>query len=220
MVCQRAPKLAVPAYFGPWEAEAWERLLADRPDMIVFNPASGVGDQPMVGYLPLLERARQNGTAVLGYVSTSYLSRPLDHGVAEAQRYSDWYRVDGIFWDEIPAESERGRIGQLRVLRDAAFRCAADSSRARCVFNPGRAIPTSWFAALPGTIWVTSEAVATAAADRPVTIGPKHRQWVLVHDCAPKLRAELRSAAASSGIGWFYAAEKSMPNPWDDYHPH
>lgn len=217
---QRLPKLAVPAYFGPWEIEAWERLLGDRPDMIVFNPASGPGDKPMAGYQPLLERARQSGTAVLGYVSTGYLSRPLSDCVGDAERYRRWYDVDGIFWDEIPAESARGRLGQLGVLREEALRSGNGSPLGRCVFNPGRLIPKSWFSALPNTIWVTSEAVATDAASRPVMIGPKRRQWILVHACSSTLRTELRNAAAATGIGWFYAAEKSMPNPWDDYHSH
>ena len=197
------PPLLVPAYFGPWEAASWERLLAATPSVIVINPASGPGACAHHGYRAIVHRFAAAGTSVLGYVTTAYLERPLDDCAAEAERYRAWYGVHGIFWDEVPAEHQRGRVARLRGLRTVV----ADGGP--CVFNPGRAVPRTWFRSLPDCVFVTFEGPAGAHGFID-PVGPRDRQCHLVHSATAA-----DATALPPGLGFGYVTADLPPNPWD-----
>ena len=204
------PRLCVPAYFGPWERDHWERLIADRPSTVVINPDSGPGVYEHDGYGELVEQLSANGTSVLGYVATSYLAKPLDSCVDEAVRYNRWYGVHGIFWDEFP---RRNAYRAVRTLHAAALRPAARVAGVRCVFNAGGMVPKGWMLASPGAMWVTFEGSAAAYSERvnDRRADMLHRQCHLVYECAdlpPRF---------PHGLGGAYATSDRLPNPWDVY---
>ena len=194
----------MPAYFGPWEGDAWERLLAARPAVIVINPASGPGERAHGGYRELVARFAITDTAVLGYVTTSYLAKPIASCATEAARHTDWYGVHGIFWDEVPAERERGRVAALRSLRSIA----GSGPGVRCVFNPGRPVSRGWYRSLSDSVFVTFEGPASAY-DVVDVRGPSDRQCHLVHS------ADGDPVLPLPGVGFAYVTPDRPPNPWD-----
>ena len=142
------------------------------------------------------------GTAVLGYVTTTYLEKPLERCAAEAERYRAWYDVHGIFWDEVPAEPQRGRVARLRALRTIL----ADGP---CVFNPGRPVPTTWFRSLPDCLFVTFEGPA-GAHGLVDPVGPRDHQCHLVHSATAA-----DAIVLPPGLGFGYVTPDLPPNPWD-----
>ena len=197
------PPLLVPAYFGPWEAASWQRLLAAVPTVIVINPASGPGECAHEGYRSVVARFAAIGTAVLGYVTTAYLEKSMEDCAAEAERYRAWYGVPGIFWDEVPAEHHRGRVARLRALHGIV----ADGGG--CVFNPGRPVPRTWFGSLPDCVFVTFEGPARAHGFID-PVGPRDRQCHLVHSATAS-----EAAVFPTGLGFGYVTSDLPPNPWD-----
>ncbi|MFC8784241.1 spherulation-specific family 4 protein [Streptomyces nigra] len=119
----------------------------------VLNVADGPGTQPDPHCLEAAGRLRNAGVRVLGHLDASRLDttrllgttrlglprlgapapRPSRGGggrilsdlMSEAQRYVDWYRVDGFYLDRCPVEradlhETRRAVGTLRALRDKA----------------------------------------------------------------------------------------------------
>ena len=118
----QAMEILVPAYFYPssnpalsqWDemtAAASAAVLAGTRITAIMNPDNGPGTTPNADYSAAVSAFRAAGGRVLGYVYTCYggsicnSALPPTHSaaqvLAEAQRYTDWYGVDGIFLDEM-----------------------------------------------------------------------------------------------------------------------
>src|SRR5262252_5838515 len=98
------PQLIVPAYFHPAVCpQEWE-MLAERAAhvrLIVLNLDSGPGAEPDPAFMPALERLHSAGVAIAGYVDTNYTERPVGNVLDDIERYIDWYRVSGVFFDRV-----------------------------------------------------------------------------------------------------------------------
>jgi len=121
-------RIAVPAYFyATWmqnnpDAE-WERMQTDAPYVkyAVLNPASSPGTTKSAEWATQVKRAQAAGIKIVGYVTTSYTNKTKTAIMAEVVKYINWYKVDGIFFDEVSSEKSkqpfyvdlRNRIGDL-----------------------------------------------------------------------------------------------------------
>jgi hypothetical protein len=94
----------VPAYFYPVAGSPWDDLVdaaGTIPVTAILNPASGPGGAQDSNYVAVVDALRAAGGAVVGYVHSSWGSRPMAEVTAEIDRYADWYDIDGIFVDEM-----------------------------------------------------------------------------------------------------------------------
>ena len=211
------PRLAVPAYFGPWQKDDWTAVRRDRPAVVVINPANGPGTAPTAAYKRLTKSLQLGGTAVLMYVHTGYLTRPRHEMVLDAERAAAWFAVDGVFFDEVAAEDSRPVRSSLDFL--------AGLSPGVCVFNAGREVPQRWFQRWPHASFVTFEGSAGQFVQRfgtgpcPQVTGPADRQWWLVHSLAPRYHARYWRLLEQAGVGYGYLTNDRLPNPWDVYVP-
>ena len=71
------------------------------PFVVVINPNSGPGSWWDPNYASGIQRMQSAGIVVIGYVYTSYASRPLSSAVADISAYKALYHVNGIFLDEM-----------------------------------------------------------------------------------------------------------------------
>ncbi len=207
---RRGVKLVVPAYFGPWERHHWAMLFDARPSVVVINPASGPGREPGPGYGPLVEQFQRYGTTVLGYVTTSWLTRSIPECSADAVAYVDSYGADGVLYDEIPAEpSAQEQLVNLAAVSPHTF-----------VFNPGRQIPSEFRRAIPAATWVSFEGTARQYIERHARAQPAHpKDWHLVHTVPPSLRPRVHRILDRNRPGHAYVTADRMPNPWDVFDP-
>jgi hypothetical protein len=199
----------VPAYVEPAELAA----LADRrrrPRIVVFNPASGPGRHRSAAYADAVERAREAGMRVLGYVATGYGARPRAEVEADIDRYASWYRTDGVFLDETP---HRARL--VPRYRDLIARARAGGHRVVAI-NPGMVPARAYFDL--ADIVITFEG-APAEYPRALAAAPA---WL--EDIAPERIAHLVYGAtredamavvgANARAGYVYATSGALPNPW------
>jgi Spherulation-specific family 4 len=185
-------------------------LLDARPSVVVINPASGPGPEPHQGYRPLVEKFQRNGATVLGYVTTSWLTRSTLECSADALSYVDNYGTTGVLYDEIPADlSAREQLANL-----------AAASPTTVVFNPGRQIPNEFREAIPRATWVSFEGTARQYIERHAQAQPAHRNdWHLVHSVAASLRPRVQRILNHNRPGHAYVTGDRMPNPWDVFDP-
>ena len=99
-------KIAVPMYFWPDCRSSpcgWGRALdaASQVDLLVLNPDSGPGTEPLETFSAKANLCRAAGQRVLGYVRSDYMKRPIAEVLHDIQKYRSWFPVDGIFVDEM-----------------------------------------------------------------------------------------------------------------------
>lgn len=119
-----APRLAImtPAYFYPGGKglKEWDRLIAaakSAPIVAIANPASGPGKKRDPNYSRVIDRAREAGVTVIGYVSTRYAKRPHAEVWADVDAWVRFYPgVQGFFFDEQASDFKQvEHYGRLRA---------------------------------------------------------------------------------------------------------
>ena len=128
------PRLVVPAYFRPdTRPDDWELLAEHGPQvrLVILNVANGPGPGPDAAYLHALDRLRQAGVAIAGYVDTNYGQRQPREALTDLEYFLKWYNVAGVCFDRVSITAEH--LGYYAGLsRDARY------SGARIVmFNHG-----------------------------------------------------------------------------------
>ncbi|MFF4656741.1 spherulation-specific family 4 protein [Streptomyces sp. NPDC001381] len=91
---------------------------------VVLDVADGPGVRPDPHCLQEAGRLRNAGVRVLGRLDTVHGARAFAELVSDAQRYLDWYQVDGFLLDHCPSgraglPEVRRAIATLRTLRDS-----------------------------------------------------------------------------------------------------
>ena len=127
-------RLVVPAYFHPaLRPDYWESLAEHAPQvrLVILNLADGPGLRPDTAFDPALERLRDAGVAVAGYVDTNYGRRPAPEILADLGRYLEWYGVGGVCFDRAAAAVEH--LGHYATLASRAREAGA----AVVLFNHG-----------------------------------------------------------------------------------
>lgn len=69
---------------------------------------------------------QHNNVRIVGYVATTYATKPLEHARADINRYIGWVRpnigirLDGVFFDETPSQYVVGGTGSyFHAIHDA-----------------------------------------------------------------------------------------------------
>jgi hypothetical protein len=203
-------KLAVPAYFGPWEHQHWEALLHANPATVVINPESGPGTVPHLSYRPVVSQLQQRGALVLGYVTTSWSNRSFAECAQDVASYFDHYNTGGVLFDEVPPDSTT-----LPLVRELATLCGPRT----VVFNLGRAVPNDFRTEVPQAQWVTFEGTARQYLQRHGRgsggLPAQSSDWHLVHSVPRSLLGRVGRALIRNRPGFCYSTADRMPNPWD-----
>jgi spherulation-specific family 4 protein len=199
----------IPAYVPPHAIVELVRASA-RPRLLVINPANGPGADALPAYRSAVRAAQHAGARVLGYVPTTYGERPVADVVADVDRYTSWYRVDGIFLDEASHDVERlayyAAVG--RHVRAAADRLV--------VLNPGVVPAPEYFDV--ADVVVTFEGpyggygAALKAMPDWVRDQPPEHVAHLVYDASH--RQAMSAVRHPQDAGYVYVTSGSMPDPW------
>lgn len=121
-------RFGVPGFAHPLVARAeWGELTRPGTPLhwVVLNVADGPGVRPDPHCLEAAGRLRNAGVRVLGHLDIAHGVRAFAEVVSDAQRYLDWYQVDGFLLDRCPGERAslpdiRRTVTTLRTLRDGA----------------------------------------------------------------------------------------------------
>ena len=209
--------LAVPWYVHPVaDPEAWQALpgLA-RPDRVapvtavVVNVSDGPGRSPDPDYLRALPTLA--GVPLLGYVDAGYGERLIGDILRDARNWRDWYGIDGVLLDQVPATfSRRGLmsvlVGQLRA------------GGATPVWgNPGVGVGRDLAMLMDVTCQFEDsyQEFCARTGTGSLSFSDPARAWLLVHSC-PDQEAVDRVGrwATAHRVGHLFATRSGLPNPY------
>ncbi|MFE7972414.1 spherulation-specific family 4 protein [Streptomyces shenzhenensis] len=114
----------VPGYAHPLVAPMeWAELTRPGTPLhwVVLDVAGGPGAHPDPHCLQAAGRLRNAGVRVLGHLDTVYGARARAELLSDAQRYREWYQVDGFLLDRCPTgraelPAVRRTVAALRAL--------------------------------------------------------------------------------------------------------
>jgi len=207
-----AQKMAVPAYFYP--ISYWPQLEDAAPivGLAIMNPASGPGTTVDPTYVSVIQSAQASGVTIIGYVTSSYGTRPLATVKAEIGKYIQWYHVDGIFIDE--ASNDCAKRSYYKNLYNSI---KARDAQLQVVINPGTNTQECFMAATDIVINFenTYAVYRTWSPSGWESKYPASRFWHLVYGAN---EAQMQRAIALSkqrNAGWVYVTNDVLVNPWD-----
>jgi hypothetical protein len=206
-------RLLVPLYAYPaTDPEAWATVAANAGSVLglVLNPSSGPGAEAEPEFVAAAAALRAAGVPLLGYVDTDYGWRSHREIVTDIERYQDWYRVDGVFLDQVGSAPEL--LPHYRRLAVASRSLEAP----QVVFNPGvhphpgYAEAADLLITFEGT-WAEHQRLRAPAWTAAF---PARRFGHLVHGTPAALCAEVPAAARQRHADISYATPGTGPNPW------
>ncbi|MDQ6671002.1 MAG: spherulation-specific family 4 protein [Chloroflexota bacterium] len=211
-------RLGVPAYAYPHTSSGyWAQLANAAPavGMVIANPSNGPGTAADPNYVMAIQLIRSRGICLAGYVSTAYGNRPLADVLVDVRSWYDWYRIDGVFVDEVsPTEATWAYYQAI-----FSFIRTKDT-RGRVVLNPGTQAPEQYMEicdvllSYEGT-WTTYQ---NGYVENPawVTRYSHTRFWHIVHSCptAAAMRTTL-ALSRTRNAGWLFVTPGSGPNPYE-----
>ncbi|MDR7333760.1 spherulation-specific family 4 protein [Roseateles asaccharophilus] len=224
-----AIELIVPAYFYPswmpslneWHQLSWAAQQGAQVTAIM-NPWNGPGTSFNSDYAASINDLRAAGGKVIGYVYTCYginlctpevpPTRSTSEVVADAQKYADWYGVDGVFLDEMATQP-----GALPFYQTVSNALKAAHPGWEIVGNPG-VTPTAGYNALADTL-MSFEGSYTDFVNGPFLAGLTNAAGTgaIVHTVMTEAQMhEVMGLAKQHGLGAIYITDGTMAsgNPY------
>jgi len=208
--------LIVPAYQYPTLGALWADCAAAAsrlPLVAILNPASGPGPAADPAYASAAGAVRAHGGRVIGYVMTSYGTRPLADVLRDVDTYRAQYALDGIFLDAM--SNDAGAQPHYVAIRDSI---AAREPGWLVVGDPGANTLESYLAAADVIVNFDyyGEAYFTWTPSAWVRNQPPAFFCHLAHtlSTADSMRAAV-ARAASLNAAWVFVTDDVQGNPWD-----
>lgn len=213
--------IVVPAYFYPGGAGLglWNQMnsaAGQVPLTAIMNPGNGPGTFQDSNYMSVVNSLRAAGGRVIGYVYTSYGSRPLAEVLADVDRYDTFYNVDGIFVDEMANTGPSQRLNYYKSIYDHV---KSIDSNWEVMGNPGTNTIELYLT------WPTADRLmvfegfgSSYPAYTPSSWNFDYDSSHFVHlvhqESSGNLQADLNLAVARNA-GGIYVTGDVLPNPWD-----
>jgi hypothetical protein len=222
VLAEPALRVLVPAYFYPVTNSPWTRLsavAAAHPGRItvIGDPYNSPGLAFDASYAAAFADFRAHGGTLLGYVYTSYATRPLAAVLADMDQWLAWYPLDGFFVDEMA-----NTPGQFESYYRAIYQHArALIPDAPVVGNPGTSTAPSYLVwqgkrvASTVCIYEGGSGFSTWQSDAWVKALPRQNFYVLPYATPASGWQATVDHAFAENCGWVYVTDDVMPNPWD-----
>jgi len=212
----RSLRMAIPAYVWPADPTfaAWVQGAVASGGLVVANPASGPGTEPLAAYVNAIAAAHSAGATVLGYVHTSFGTRDEALVDAEVAAWRDLYGVEGIFFDEVSTDCT---TVDWYAARAAAADAADSDGDAFVAYNPGVASCEGFLGAADLLVLAEDEGADLAEWTAPAWAASysPDRFWLLAHTSDEAQMLTLTTTARAQNVGWIYVTDDVLDNPWD-----
>jgi hypothetical protein len=212
--------LLVPAYFYPGgeDMAQWDKLL-NAPDpaavVIIVNTASGPGKVADPNYAQVIDRARQKGFTVIGYVSTRYAARPLKETKDDIDHWLHFYPgIQGIFFDEQASAADR-----IRYYADLYEYTRKERGLNLVINNPGTTCAEEYVAQPVADVVCLIESTKDLSEFHPPDWMSRYKSSRFA-GAFPKIEDPARMkhyvrAMVGKGVGYCYITDGQEPNPWN-----
>lgn len=215
-----ALEIVVPAYFYPSAGSPWGPMTAaadEVPITAIMNPGNGPGTFKDQNYVNAVNAFRAAGGRVIGYVYSSYGTRPLAQVTADIDRYRTWYGIDGIFVDEMGNTGPAQRLDYYKSIYDYV---KGVDPEWEVMGNPGTQTIEQYATWPTADRLMVFENVGSAYPSHVPSAWnanyPAEKFVNLIHtEDSPTKMAEYLELAVSRNIGGIYITNDVMSNPWD-----
>jgi hypothetical protein len=210
--------IAVPSYFDPCSSGSncyWTQLNNAIPKVgiALINPDNGPGSKSDSSYVTQVKSTQKAGASVLGYVYTSYGSRSTASVEADIDKYYSFYKVDGIFFDEVYS-SDCGKSSYYTTLNNYV---KSKGGKATTIINPGTNTQECYVTTADILVvfedtyknyqkWTPSSWVSKYAASK---------FWHIVYSATQSQLSSAMSLSKTRNAGWIYVTSDGLPNPYD-----
>jgi len=111
--------LFIPTYYDADDNSSWDKALAasSSTPFYVLNPADGPGSSFDPAFAGWSAYIHETGQLVIGYLEFVY-DTPTSTITQQIDNYVDWYRVDGIFFDDAFRYSYQSDLSKVSWLID------------------------------------------------------------------------------------------------------
>ena len=211
------PGIIVPANFPP--GPMWDKImvaaerLGDRL-MVIANPELGPGQERREDYAFAFEGVRRTGAKILGYVVTHPLDgdpREYEEVLAEIRAWYEFYRPDGIFFDEFGHDPNR--CSYFQTLWEAVQE------------QHEEAVVVNNFARSPDRVFFEVESAILCIFEKPwpafrvwtiptLSEGERDRSLIILYDTPAEHWKASFDRMAQQSIAWLYLTNHKMPNPF------
>ena len=207
----------VALYFDP-KFTLWDFLIdlknqnPNVPIIAVINPDNGPGDFKNTTYAIDVLKLQAAGINVIGYTFTNYGQRDVASIFQDISKYTLWYNVDGIFFDEV---ANFGQEEDLETFDDYANAQGASYT----IGNPGIDIPPSYIGILDNYIIYENKGLPdlNLIEERYSGLDKQHfsvtAYGVMDFDSNYIL-------ALSEFVQYMYITDDDLPNPYDTFSSH
>jgi hypothetical protein len=204
--------IMVALYFDP-QFLLWDSLIDLKNQypnvnvLAVINPNNGPGNIKDTTYYTEVLKLQSAGITVLGYTFTNYGQRDIDLIFQDINKYTLWYNVDGIFFDEV---ANFGQEETLKTLDDYANAKGASITMG----NPGTDIPPSYIGIMDNYIIYENKGLPdlNSIEERYSELDKQHYSVTSygVMDFDSNY-----ITALSEFVQYMYVTNDDMPNPYD-----
>ena len=189
---------------------------------IILNPSSGPGTNVDPNYVSAIQKVREAGGKVIGYVHTSYGKRELTDITEEIEKYVTFYDVDGFFIDQMTSENIDENVAYYKSIYDYIKKMGAKYS---LTGNPGT---------MPDEIYLSHPLVDNMVVFEGSESGyenflpagwqasyPKHRFAHLVYDANSNQMQRVFKSSSNNIVGHLYVSDKphhpydALPEYWE-----
>jgi hypothetical protein len=211
-----AQRIAIPMYVDPTaSASIWTQVNAAVPTvaLLVANPASGPGTAADSQYAQAIATAHAAGQSVVGYVHTSYATRPVVQVEADVDAWYSFYPdVDGIFVDETSTDATT--VASYYQPLSAHVKAEPGARAHTVVINPGTMIAEVFMQAADVVVTFEDTYANYTNGSYPPNPAwtasyPRWRFWHLVLSAATT--ADMQSAvtiARQRNVGYVYVTDQ------------
>eukprot|EP01116_Phalansterium_solitarium_P013009 TRINITY_DN2983_c0_g1_i3.p1 TRINITY_DN2983_c0_g1~~TRINITY_DN2983_c0_g1_i3.p1 ORF type:complete len:744 (-),score=297.46 TRINITY_DN2983_c0_g1_i3:2216-4447(-) len=217
-----AYKYAIPFYRYP-DAQ-WDIVTGlSSVQMVIFNPNSGPGSAVDPTYVSRVERLKEAGQLVGGYVHTSYGERPIADVKADIDAYFAWYPlIDGIFVDEAQSSATGSNAAGTNFLDyywDIKYYVRSKGARKGIVLNHGT-IPDEAYVELADIDCIFEGPFSDYVnfAERvPAWVHsyPPQKFWHIVHTTPYASNQEVVAVLRATNAHFLYVTDLTGANPYD-----
>lgn len=204
--------LIVPLYFDP--NGSWGELISihkqypNVPIVAIINPENGSGNNVSKSYLYWTQMMESSGIVVLGYIFTSYGMQSPDVIEQQAMNYSIWYKVNGIFLDEVSDNSSASQF----------YHTVVSSIRALgleyIVGNPGTYSPNSITSCFNLTVLYEDPGLPEAGSFNSIVNGTSRANSSIISFNVPYLAPSWLESAKKYFL-FIYITNLGSPDPYD-----
>lgn len=203
-----------PLYVYPTGAE-WNTVIQkakenpNLPNLVTINPQSGVGTAIDQNYVTLVNNLHAVKVKVIGYVYTSYGGRSQAACKAEIDKYFSWYKVDGIFYDEM-----NNTAGGAQYYKDLTTYTKTKKADSFTMGNPGADTRTEYIGTCDTIIIYEREGLPSLDYLKGWHLSHDKKNFAIIPHTVPTLDTNFVKEAKKY-VGWIYVTNDTMTNPWN-----